>query len=219
MAAGYWQVPVAKIDPEKMAFVTHYGAFQFTRMPFGLTNVPATFQRMMDQVLSGLKWHCTLVYLDDIIVYCKTFEEHLQHLAAVFQRLRDAQLKLKSSKCSVCCDRVPYLGYILTLQGIKPSPHKLDLLRDWPQSTSALTLASRPPFRQNIVRRLFKAEFERVFLMETREGIRRLPIDKKSFDFSCFRFYSLLLKDTLKMVKRKRILAGNSHNAYSAQFK
>jgi hypothetical protein len=76
LANGYWQVPVAERDRQKTAFVTPDGLFEFKRMPFGLANAPATFQRLMDQVLNRHKWTACLVYLDDILVFGKTFEEH-----------------------------------------------------------------------------------------------------------------------------------------------
>ena len=80
---------------QKSAFTTHQGLLEFTHMPFGLCNAPATFQRLRTQVLADLEWGICLVYLDDILVTSKTFEEHLQHLGRVFDRLRQAGLRLK----------------------------------------------------------------------------------------------------------------------------
>eukprot|EP00731_Ephydatia_muelleri_P034748 Em0075g1a len=97
LASGYWQV-VAEEDQPKTAFTTPEGLFQFRVMPFGLCNAPATFQRLMDRVLGGLKWSSCLVYLDDIIIVGTSFSEHLRNLAGVLQRLRQAGLKLKPSK-------------------------------------------------------------------------------------------------------------------------
>eukprot|EP00731_Ephydatia_muelleri_P010034 Em0005g620a len=98
LASGYWQVEVAEEDQPKTAFTTPEGLFQFRVMPFGLCNAPATFQRLMDRVLGGLKWSSCLVYLDDIIIVGTSFSEHLRNLAGVLQRLRQAGLKLKPSK-------------------------------------------------------------------------------------------------------------------------
>ncbi|KAL5474559.1 hypothetical protein EMCRGX_G026520 [Ephydatia muelleri] len=95
LASGYWQVEVAEEDQPKTAFTTPEGLFQFRVMPFGLCNAPATFQRLMDRVLGGLKWSSCLVYLDDIIIVGTSFSEHLRNLAGVLQRLRQAGLKLK----------------------------------------------------------------------------------------------------------------------------
>ena len=101
------------MDPEsrkKTAFVTTDGLYEFNVMLFGLTNAPATFQRCMDSVLSGLKYNAVLVYLDDIPVFSSSFEQHLRRLEAVFYRLIDANLKLNPSKCTFCLPEVTYLG-------------------------------------------------------------------------------------------------------------
>eukprot|EP00731_Ephydatia_muelleri_P014191 Em0007g1501a len=99
LATGYWQVEVADEDKEKTAFSTPEGLYQFEVMPFGLCNAPATFQRLMDKVLSGLKWYSCLVYIDDIV------ENHLYNLVGVLKRLREAGLKVKPSKCSLCQEK------------------------------------------------------------------------------------------------------------------
>ena len=76
LASGYWQVPVAEKDQCKIAFITPDGLYEFRRIPFGLNNAPSTFQRLMDKVLLRLKWHMCLVYLDDVLVFGKNFQEH-----------------------------------------------------------------------------------------------------------------------------------------------
>jgi len=93
LLSGYWQVEVAESDREKTAFTTQQGLFEFKVMPFGLCNAPATFQRLMDLVLSGVQWQQCLVYLDDIIVVGRDFEEHLRNLGIVLQKLKQANLK------------------------------------------------------------------------------------------------------------------------------
>ena len=94
LISGYWQVEVNKEDREKTAFCTHEGLFEFKMMHFGLCNAPATFQRLMNLVLAGLQWSSCLVYLDDIIILGRDFEEHLERTRAVLERLRKAGLKL-----------------------------------------------------------------------------------------------------------------------------
>ena len=94
LTKGYWQVPVAKRDQPKTAFTTPFGLFQFRRMPFGLQGAPATFQRMMDRVLEGLREY-TSAYLDDLIVFSGTWRDHLRHLEAIFTRLGEAGLTAK----------------------------------------------------------------------------------------------------------------------------
>mgnify|MGYP003465558827 FL=1 len=87
---GYWQIDVNEADREKTAFTSHKGLFQFKRMPFGLMTAPATFQRAIDVVLSSVRFQCALTYLDDIVIYSPTFDQHLLDLARVLQLLRDA---------------------------------------------------------------------------------------------------------------------------------
>ena len=99
MLSGYWQVQVAEKDQPITAFCTTEGLFEFKVMHFGLCNAPATFQRLMDLVLAGLQWSHCLVYLDDVIILDKTFSEHLASLNQVFDRLRQAGLKLQPKKC------------------------------------------------------------------------------------------------------------------------
>ena len=97
LISGYWQVEMESADKEKAAFCTTEGLFQFKVMPFGLCNAPASFQRL---ILSGVQWSQCLVYLDDIIVLGRTFEEHLKNLCSVLQRLRESGLRLKPSHFS-----------------------------------------------------------------------------------------------------------------------
>ncbi|CAF1301583.1 unnamed protein product [Adineta ricciae] len=122
LRSGYWQVEMDEASKPLTAFVTHRGLFECTVMPFGLTNAPATFQRLMDIVLAGLKWQCCLVYLDDIIVFSATFEQHQHDLRKVFTALSEANLTLKATKCHFCLPEIKYLGHLVTSEGIKPDP-------------------------------------------------------------------------------------------------
>jgi len=97
-----YNIPIADEDRDKSAFVTRRGCFRFTVMPFGLTCAPSVFQRLMDIVLRGLSYLKCLVYLDDVIIFGRSFDEQLERLGEVFGRLRKANLKLKPSKCSLC---------------------------------------------------------------------------------------------------------------------
>lgn len=135
LASGYWQVELDADAREKSAFTTHRGLFEFTRMPFGLCNAPATFQRLMQAVLSGLEGRTCFVYLDDVLVVSKTFEQHLQHLAEVFEQLKQAGLRLKPKKCLLIREEVPYLGHVISSTGIKPDPRKLDTMKQYPAPT------------------------------------------------------------------------------------
>ena len=128
---GYWQVPIRESDKEKTAFRTSSGQlFEFNQVPFSLTNAPATFSRLMDKVLSGLAWETCLYYLDDIIVFSTTWEDHLQRLGGVLQRLREARLKLSPAKCTLAAEEVSYLGHRVTRNGLLPDSGLLQAIRD-----------------------------------------------------------------------------------------
>ena len=100
LLSGYWHVEVTAEDQEKTAFLTRDGVFEFNVMPFGFCNGPATFQRLMDMVLTGLQWTNCLVYLDDVIIFSHEFQSHLDNPQYVFQCLRSAGLKVKPTKCN-----------------------------------------------------------------------------------------------------------------------
>ena len=133
LRSGYWQVEMDKESKEKTAFITHKGLYEFNVMPYGLTNAPATFQRLMDIVLAGLKWQCCLVYIDDVIIYSPTFEQHLIDLEKVFQTLKEANLTLKASKCCFCRREMKYLGHVITQEGVKPDPTLIQAVENFPQ--------------------------------------------------------------------------------------
>ena len=118
LLSGYWQVEMDPVSREKTAFVTHAGLCEFTTMPVGLCNALGTFQCLMECVLRGLTWQIALIYLDDVLIYSQTFEEHLQHLRLVFDRFREAGLKLKPSKCHFGQTKVNYLGHVITPEGL-----------------------------------------------------------------------------------------------------
>lgn len=116
---------------EKTAFITYEGQYQYNFMSFGLVNVPSTFPRCMDAVLAGLKWNCVQIYLDDTIIASPTFEQHLEDIVAVLTRFENAGFKLKSSKCHFCCIEVEYLGHLISKEGIKANPSKVELITKW----------------------------------------------------------------------------------------
>ena len=132
LASGYWQVEIEEGDKEKTAFSTEKGHFEFNVMPFGLTNAPATFQRLMECVLAGLTGEQCLIYIDDIIVFSSTFQEHLDRLERVFLKLQGAGLKLRSEKCHFVQKAVKYLGHVVSDKGICPDPAKTDVVANYP---------------------------------------------------------------------------------------
>ena len=99
LASAYWKIQLKKKDRPKMAFLTRSGQYQFKVMPFGLNNAPATFQRLMNKVLRQYIGKFVQVYLDDVIIYSNNLNEHKRHIKAVLEKIRKANLKLKSSKC------------------------------------------------------------------------------------------------------------------------
>jgi hypothetical protein len=132
LRAEYWQ---ALIDPrvrDKTAFVTQRGVFRFKVLSFGLANDPAPFQRLMDLILASLTWEICLVFLDDTIVFCRKFEEHVECLTKVFNRLHEAGLKLKPSECRLFQQRVTFLVNVVSAAGIEPDPEKIEAVRTWP---------------------------------------------------------------------------------------
>ncbi len=124
LCSGYHQIKMSPEDRHKSAFIVDGGLFEWNVMPFGLTNAPATFQRLMDTVFAGLKWKNLLVYIDDIIVYSNSFEQHLKDLEEMFNRINNAGMTFKTSKCHLLQDTVHYLGHVITPFGIKPDPNK-----------------------------------------------------------------------------------------------
>ena len=148
LMSGYWQVGMDPESQPKTAFCSHSGLYEFTVMPFGLCNAPATFQRLMETVLAGLARDKCLVYLDDILVMGKNFEEHLSNLREVFGRLRKAGLRLKPGKCHLAKREVAYLGYRVSNRGIIADSSKVTAVKEFPipgnvkQLRSFLGLAS-----------------------------------------------------------------------------
>lgn len=132
LASGYHQIEVDPSDRHKTAFSTNFGHYEFNRMPFGLKGAPATFQRLMNQLLTGLVGSKCFVYLDDIIVVGKTFQEHKNNIIDVFNKLRDAKLKIKPSKCHFLKQEINFLGHIITNKGIKPDPSKIEVVKNYP---------------------------------------------------------------------------------------
>ena len=111
--SGYWQVEIAEEDHDKATFASHSRLYRFLRMPFGLQNAPATFQRAVDIILSGVKWKTALVYLDDVIVYSRTVTEHMAHVREILQLLHTAGMSLKLAKCAFFHTSVTYLEHVI----------------------------------------------------------------------------------------------------------
>jgi hypothetical protein len=132
LRSGYHQVAMDMKDADKTAFVTRRGIFRWRVMPFGLCNAPATFQRLMDIALSGLNFETCLVYLDDVIIFGNDLDQHLERLKQVLQRLREAHLKLKPTKCQLLRRTVSFLGHVMTPDGVAVDPSKVEDVTAWP---------------------------------------------------------------------------------------
>ena len=126
-------MPIRKADKLKMAFWTSSGhLYEFNQAPFGLCNAPVTISWFMDCVLTSLNWETWLFYLDDIIVFSWTWEEHFEHLEGVFHLLLEAKLKLGASKCTFAAPEVSYLGHHMTRDSLLPDPTLLRAIREIP---------------------------------------------------------------------------------------
>lgn len=142
LASGYNQVPVTESDRPKTAFCTPFGLFEWNRMPFGLCNTPSTFQRLMQRIFGDQHCQTLLLYLDDIVVFSSTVDQHLERLKVVLGRLQHEGLKAKLSKCSFFQKEVHYLGHVISRDGVSTDPGKIDVVANWPTPTTASELRS-----------------------------------------------------------------------------
>ena len=130
--SGYWQISMDPSSTEKTAFISHAELYEFKVMAFGLCNAPSCFQRLMECVLRGLTWKIALIYLDDVLVYSRTFDADLEHLRLVFDRFREAGLKLKPSKCHFGQKKVKFLSHFISKDGVLPDPDKISPIKEYP---------------------------------------------------------------------------------------
>ena len=143
LRSGYWQVELKEEDKHKTAFTLGpLGFYECNRMPFGLTNAPATFQRLMEASMGEMHLKECLIFLDDILIFSSTFDEHLKRLEAVFDKLEKHNLKLKPSKCEFFMREVKYLGHIVSEEGIRTDPDKIEALKTWPIPENVKSLRS-----------------------------------------------------------------------------
>ena len=142
MKSGYHQVVVAPADRPKTAFSVGTGLYEWIRMPFGLVNAPATFSRLMCTLLAGLSFEEVISYLDDVLIYSRTFNEHLTSLRRVFSRFREANLKLSPEKCKWFQKQTEFLGYLITEDGVKTHPDKIEKIRSFPTPNNTKTVRS-----------------------------------------------------------------------------
>lgn len=132
LASGFHQVEIDEKDRKKTAFSTDGGHYEFVRMPFGLKNSPSTFQRVMNNVLGGLIGTTCLLYIDDIIIFSSSLQEHMEKLSAVLKRLQKFNFKIQLDKSEFLKKQVSFLGHIVTAEGIKPNPELISAIKKWP---------------------------------------------------------------------------------------
>ena len=131
LRSGYHQLRVQESDVPKTAFRTRYGHYEFLVMPFGLTNSPAAFMDLMNRVFQPYLDRFVIVFIDDILVYSGSSEEHSKHLRIVLQTLRERQLYVKLSKCQFWLDRVAFLGHVISVEGVSVDPKKIEAVVNW----------------------------------------------------------------------------------------
>lgn len=137
MRAGYHQIQVVSEDRMKTSFRIHLGHFEFTVLPFGLSNASATFQSTMNQVFQPLLQKYVIVFFDDILIYSKSWETHIDHLEVVFELLRRHSFFIRESKCSFELEELAYLGFIISTTGISPDSDKIHAVTNWPTPKTA----------------------------------------------------------------------------------
>lgn len=142
LRSGYHQIRIAEEDIHKTAFRTRYGLFEFLVLPFGLTNAPATFMTLMNEIFKDCLDLFVVIYLDDILVYSHTEEQHLKDLEQVLARLQEHKLYAKLSKCEFFKNEVDFLGHVVGQDGIKVDPAKVQTIRDWPDLRSVKDVQS-----------------------------------------------------------------------------
>ena len=146
LAMRYHQVEVVPEDREKTAFSTPFGLFQYNVMPFGLATAPPTFMRLRTIMFSNMLYSTCLAYLDDIIIFGRTFEEHLDRLDHALKCLENANLKLKLSKCAFSKKSVAFLGHIISEQGISTDLEKVKRIQEWPRPRNEKEVRGYPGY-------------------------------------------------------------------------
>jgi len=142
LSSGYHQLNIQEPDISKTAVRTQYGHYEFLVMSFGLTNAPATFMHLMNSVFQPYLGSCIIMFIDDILVYSRSREDHEQHLRNVLQTLREKKLYAQFSKCEFRLDLVAFLVLVVPSEAIKVDPKKIKVVQSWPRPSSATQIRS-----------------------------------------------------------------------------
>ena len=142
LRSGYYQLKIRLSDIPKTTFVTHYGQYEFTVMPFGLTNALAYFMNLMNKVFMEELDKFVLVFIDDILIYSWSVEEHEQHLRVILKMLPAHELYAKFNKCEFWLQQVTFLGHIITIDGLKVDSEKVKAISEWKQPTNVIEIHS-----------------------------------------------------------------------------
>ena len=140
--SGYWQMPVRKEDVPKTTFRTRWGSYEFLVMPFGVTNAPSQFMHLVQDILREYLDEFVIVFIDDILIFSRTTEEHAKHLRLVLQKLLDHKVYAKASKCIIHVSELEFLGQWVTTKGVAPVKGKLQAVREWPTPTNLKDIRS-----------------------------------------------------------------------------
>jgi hypothetical protein len=167
LSTAFWSIPIKESDRAKTAFTTKFGLWEWCSMPFGLTNAPATQQRFMEAILSGFTWEFCMVYVDDIVVWSRTEEEHVERLEKVFSRIREGEVFLAPSKCSFAKESFDILGHRCTKDGVGPNPKKVKAVVEYPVPKN------RPALRRFLGLAGWVSRFIRNYSRKTK-GLRKL---------------------------------------------
>ncbi len=130
LTKGYWQVPMERESRRKTAFVTPFGKYEFKVMPFGLAGAPATFQRMMNRIFGDISERVA-AYIDDVVIFSRTWEAHLEHLGEALDRLKEAGLKVKKRKCQIAMQSCPFLGHVVGRGQVRPELSKIQAIQEF----------------------------------------------------------------------------------------
>lgn len=196
LASGFHQILMNPDDRHKTAFSTPNGHYEFLRMPFGLKNAPATFQRMMTNILTGLQGSQCFVYLDDIVIYANNIEDHKKKLSTIFNRLRHNNLKLQPEKCIFLRKEITYLGHVISQEGVKPEPNKIISLKNYPKPRNVKEIQQFLGFcgyYRKFIKNFSVIANPLVKLTKKKEEFKWLPEQEQAFQ----KFKTILTSDSI----------------------